>query len=248
MVTITDNSATASGTQVTVTLAGDRIAPTTPTQLIRPVVGSTVTTASGVTSVDVRLDRAATDTGGSGLCGYDTQFQGQNWDANPPVLATSVTATIRTALPVGQQPYTFRTAAFDCNQNMSPWSSTQTPKIHGYQESLFTLSGKWKRKNATAFWGGWQDETTQKNARATLKFTGSAIGLVNFTGAGHGAFKVALDGKYQTTINTGTPSGKYADVTFSHAWPASGSHTITLTALGTAKRPTVDLDGAIVLQ
>ena len=78
-------------------------------------------------------------------------------------------------------------------------------------------------------------------------FTGRAIALVSTVGPAHGAVKIYLDGKYVTTVDTGATTSADRHVVWSHAWSASGSHTLKLVVVRTPGRPRVDVDAVLVL-
>jgi hypothetical protein len=56
-----------------------------------------------------------------------------------------------------------------------------------------------------------------------------------------------VDGVYKATVDLYSSSAIYRKVVYSASWASSGTRTIELQVAGTSGRPTVSLDGFIVL-
>jgi hypothetical protein len=59
---------------------------------------------------------------------------------------------------------------------------------------------------------------------------------------------VYIDGVYRATIDTRSSTTQYRKVVYVRNWTTSATHTIELRVAGTSGRPTVSLDGFVVLR
>ena len=80
----------------------------------------------------------------------------------------------------------------------------------------------------------------------TVTFTGDRFYLVGTTGPGQGRLRVTIDG-VSTIVDEGVVGGRRATSTHRAVlllgkWLASGAHTVVVTNLGTAGRPTITVD------
>ena len=88
--------------------------------------------------------------------------------------------------------------------------------------------------------------TAVTGSRAVVRFTGSSFVIVGRVGPQYGRMSVVVDGRAYTvderTWNSAPATGThYRVVVFSRTLTA-GAHTVVITCLGTAGRPTINLD------
>jgi hypothetical protein len=63
-----------------------------------------------------------------------------------------------------------------------------------------------------------------------------------------GKATIYIDGVYKVTIDLRSSSYVYRRIVYVGNWSSVGTHTIELRVAGTSGRPTVSLDGFVVLQ
>jgi hypothetical protein len=131
----------------------------------------------------------------------------------------------------------FRVRAQDSDGDWSPW----------VRSAGVTYRGTWHQVASSPATGGSITSTTQAGAWVSYRFTGTGIAVVAPTSAKRGKVRVYIDGVLRTTLDLRTSTTQHRRVVYARSFGASGTHTITLRALGTTGRPTVSLDGLVVL-
>jgi hypothetical protein len=139
--------------------------------------------------------------------------------------------------------------ATDCAGNTSANETAPSFTLAVVPESSATITytGTWKTQSAATAYGGALVYTTQKNASASLTFTGRAIAWVSPTGPTRGSATVLLDGVAQPVVSLNTSTVKARQVVFTHRWANAGKHTITIINQATPGTPRIDLDGIITI-
>ena len=94
---------------------------------------------------------------------------------------------------------------------------------------------------SSGYSGGSTHKASTAGKTASLSFTGRAVAGVAPQSLTRGKAKVYIDGKYQTTIDLGTPAANRV-VQYTTTWSSVGDHRITIKVDGTSGRPRVDLD------
>ena len=104
------------------------------------------------------------------------------------------------------------------------------------------------RRTDGRFVNGTDTTTRRTGARMTIRFTGSSFVLLGTTAANHGKLRVTIDGR-SYIVDEGYHLGARATsthyrVTLLNRSLTRRAHTVVITNLGTAGRPTIDVDGA----
>jgi hypothetical protein len=144
----------------------------------------------------------------------------------------------------------FRVRAQDSDGIWSPWAESvpYTPANIGDRSSLVTYGGPWWKSSSTWATGGSITSSGQRGATARHRFTGRGVAVIAPTYTNRGKANIYIDGVYRSTIDLATSSPYHRRVVWAHDFGASGTHTIELRVLGTSGRPTVSLDGFVILR
>ena len=145
----------------------------------------------------------------------------------------------------------FRVRAQDSDGTWSAWaiaSASLTPTAVSDRSSLVTYSGAWIRYANASSTDGWITSSSRAGARASYRFTGRSVSVVALTSSARGKASVYIDGTYNTTIDTFSSTTAYRKIVYVGNWSVAGTHTIELRVAGTAGRPTVSVDGFIVVR
>ena len=118
-------------------------------------------------------------------------------------------------------------------------------KVIGDGAVSVKYTGRWALASHTGYLGGKVHYSTQRGATASLTFTGRTIAWYGPTGPTRGKAKVAIDGTVVATVDLRASSFTARDLVFSRRFDGVGSHTITITVLGTAGRPYVAIDAFV---
>ena len=146
--------------------------------------------------------------------------------------------------------YRYRVRAIDKAGHRGDWKvgPTVRPKIIGDASPGLSYGGAWTAvADATAL-GGSLKEADSSSASATFRFTGRDVGWIAERGPTHGKAKVYVDGKLISTVDLTASTDQPRRVVFRRHWGAAGDHRIKVVVVGTAGRPTVDVDGFLVLR
>jgi Calcineurin-like phosphoesterase len=230
------------GAGAPVTFAADRTAPvvTAPMAKLR---SGTVTASS----VPVKVAWSASDPSGIASYRLQEQVDGGSWQKVHLASATARKATVR-ARP--GHDYAFRVRAVDRAGNVSSWAAGETVHVRRMSEQTPALatSGPWKRISGPDLLGGHALRSRAAGATATFKFTGNGVAWFATRAPSRGAATVYLDGTLVRTVHLHRSSRAARRMVFRWAWPTSGSHTLTIRVVGTARHPAVDIDGFVVLE
>jgi hypothetical protein len=146
--------------------------------------------------------------------------------------------------------YRYRVRAVDWAGNRGTWDvgAAVRPRLVADGSASIEYGAAWTSvPDATAL-GGWLHEAGTASARATFRFAGRDIGWVAERGPTHGKAKVYVDGKLAATVDLTAGADAPRRLVFRRHWNASGDHRIKVVVVGTAARPTVDVDGFVVLR
>lgn len=197
-------------------------------------------------SVRVTVTWSATDDK-SGVASYHLQERvgAGTWHA------VQLSGTTATSVQVDTKPgvrHQFRLKARDKAGNATGWIQgvgfvPQVSESDGAQ-----LHGSWAVSKDSAASGGQTRTTTQKGARASLSFRGSAVGVMASLGPNMGQARISIDGVVVDVIDLNSSSPQDRRVIFSRSWPTRRNHTITVEALGTGPSPRIDVDAFVLLR
>ena len=203
----------------------------------------TVTSAS----VPVKVIWSGSDPSGIARYRLQEQVDGGSW--HKVSLASSISRSVTIRVRPGHD-YRFRVRAVDRAGNVSTWTNGATVHVRRMSERTTALStnGPWKRISGSDLMGGHALRSRTAGAEATLRFTGYGVAWFATRAPSRGRAKVYLDGILVKTVDLHRSSRAARRMVFRYAWPTSGSHTLTVRVLGTARHPAVDIDGFVVLE
>lgn len=98
------------------------------------------------------------------------------------------------------------------------------------QEQGLSRSRGWRTASCSCLSGGGALVSTEGGARASSRFTGSALALVTSVGPTRGEADVYVDGVLAGTVDTQRPAGAPRVVAFQRSWPERGHHAVTVIA------------------
>jgi hypothetical protein len=233
---------TASGV-VTATTTTDTTAPTITTAPVQRLNAGDTLLSSGI---PVSLSWAGADNSGT-VASYDlwANTNGQGWTRQ--TLNPSNATSIKYALARGST-YQFAVRATDASGNTSAWSYGSSFTVGDYSEvsSPVSYSTGWLRTAWASANGGYLTYSGTPNAWVTFKFAARNVAWVGTTGSNRGQSYVFLDGTYQLTKDMYSAATR-AQVLGVVANGLTGTHTLELDVVGTAGRPTVDVDSFVIL-
>lgn len=218
-----------------------------------PVVPAPVTSLPGLLaigpSVPVILRWSAATDVGSGVASLELQRSVDGGEfvtiARPAATATSASL----GLPRNRT-YAFRIRALDRAGNAGAWAAASRFRLAAYQETtsvLRFLKGTWLRTSSTSYDGGWVRTTRTTGAVARFTFNGSGFDWIAAKSPLRGSAGVSVDGGAAVTVSLFSTTSVARRMVFSRSWAASAAHTVTITVLGTAGHPRVDIDAFVVL-
>ena len=237
-------------TTLTVNVAADTPTAKAPTA---SVARSTILgrTSTGGTTLTVKATWAAASDPSDPIVRYEVQ-RSVNGGAYGWTLATtgSGRSVAYSGLALGAA-HRFRVRAQDSDGSWSTWAaagSPVTPLAISDRSSLVTYRGTWWRFDSPSSTGGWITSSKQAGATARHRFTGRAIAVVAPTNSSRGKATIYIDGVAKATIDLYSASASYRKVVYSASWASSKTRTIEVRVAGTSGRPTVSIDGFIVLK
>jgi hypothetical protein len=217
------------------------------------------------TAVPLRLRWTATDPG-SGVAGYDVWGTGPVFDGHVKL----VEGTRATSYDLLGESYqgdcgggqdvdrSYWVVAKD-TQNNSSSSSTVSDNVTVWQETgldqygdpglPLARTGTWTAARCACFNHGRTLFSTKAGASLTytvaIATQGHTLALVAATGADRGAFRVAVDGGTETSVDTYSASPGNRVVVWQR-FLAPGTHRVAVTNAGTTGRPRVDVDSLLL--
>jgi subtilisin family serine protease len=207
-------------------------------------------TSTGGSTVTLRVAWPAATDPSDPIARYEVE-RSTNGGAFGWTVTTSASsrAVLYSALPFGVQ-HQFRVRAQDTDGSWSAWATASlvTPLSISDRSSVVTYRGSWWRSDSAASTGGRITSSRQRGASARYRFTGRAIAVIAPTSTTRGKVSIYVNGVYKATVDLRSASTVYRKVVYSAAWASSSTRTIELRVAGTTGRPTVSLDGFVVLR
>jgi subtilisin family serine protease len=237
-------------TTVTVEVASDL--PTAKVPVVSVLSASSLGRSStGANSVTLRASWSAATDPSDRIARYEIErnANGGAWGWTKAT-SGSVRSTSFSGLAFGTT-YRFRVRAQDSDGDWSPWATSGvalTPALVTDRSTFVTYRGSWFRYASTYATNGGITSSSQTGATARYRFTGRTVAVVAPTSPSRGRATIYIDGVYKATIELRTSSTIARRVVYVGNWSAVGTHTIEVRVSGTSGRPTVSLDGFVLLQ
>jgi hypothetical protein len=183
----------------------------------------------------------------AGVHRYDLQVQVGSGAWTTRRLTSSTSTSFRTTLPSATNDR-FRVRAVDRSGRVGAWAYSPTIRASSISDgsSLLHWSGSWAKVGSSSYLGGYLHATNHNGPSTTISFSGASVAWVGPVGPTRGKAKVYLDGTYVATIDAYRSSYVARRMLFARNL-ADGSHTLTISALGTSGRPTVAIDNVYLL-
>ncbi len=208
---------------------------------------TTLRTGATLGRVITTVSWSATDEGGSGVVNYNLQRRSGNGKWRNVILPPGATARATLFLR-SDRLHLFRVRARDQAGNLSAFTPALKVLPDVVQSSSAALSGTWKAAPDAKASGGGTRYSTEPGAKASLAFTGRAIGVVAQRGPDRGLADVLVDGTKVATINLQAAALQERRVVYATRWSSLGKHTISIVVASTGGHPRVDLDAFVVLR
>ena len=208
-------------------------------------------TSGGATTVTMRAAWSAATDPSDTIVRYEVE-RSVNGGAYGWTVTTS--AATRSATFSGlalNAAHRFRVRAQDSDGTWSAWataSASLTPSVVSDRSSLINYGGTWIRYANASSTDGWITSSSQAGASARFRFTGRTVALVALANSARGKASIYIDGKYHATIDTYASTTTYRKVVYVGNWAVAGTHTIEVRVRATTGRPTVSVDGFLVLR
>lgn len=222
----------------------DRSAPVT----TRPVQRIASATVPFDPSVPVDISWSGSDRGW-GIAKYQLQRRRDGGAWTTVALPTPRTTAIRQALAAGAT-WEYRVRAVDRAGNVGAWQTGPAfrPRRVGDTSSVIVYRGAWSvTDDATALGGRYRAAATA-GASATFAFTGRDVAWIAPRGPGMGRAEVWVDGALRRVVDLEAAAPAPRSVVFRAHWGARGDHLVRIRVLGTPGRPSVGVDGFVVLR
>lgn len=197
----------------------------------------------GLVALDVQW--SATDASGIGAYQVQERAGSGAWH-KVRLSGRRQTTTTLTADP--RVIYQFRVRAKDTEHNVSNWVEGPWISPQVVQSGSASLAGPWQTISNKHALGESLTVARSAGSSARLSFHGSSIGLVATRGPNRGTLKVIVDGRQAAIVDLDARREKNRKVVFTRTFHDSGTHTISVQAMGTRRRPLVDLDAFIVIR
>jgi hypothetical protein len=135
-------------------------------------------------------------------------------------------------------------SARDAVGNLAPWRMLKI--VVPRDDRSFSFSKGTIRSRGSADIQGTTTSTTRAGATMTATFTGDHFYLIGTTGVSKGKMRVTIDGVSVTIderlMGTHRVTSTHHRVLLYSTALAAGNHTVVITNLGTAGRPTITID------
>lgn len=203
-------------------------------------------TATVGTTVPTSITWGGSDTGwGIGSYQLERSTDGGPWKR----IASPIMKTFDHTLAAGHA-YRYRVRAVDKAGNTGAWDvgATIRAQVVADGASAVAYAGTWKSASDKTATGGRLHQSHARNAKATFTFKGRDVAWVAKRGPGFGVASVYLDGKRVGTVDLGASAASPRRIVFRHHWTGVGTHHLRIVVAATATRPTVDVDGFLVLR
>ena len=194
----------------------------------------------------IRLAWTATDTGGSGVRGYDVD---QKTDAGAYVRIASAIASPRWDRALsGSHTYRFRIRATDKAGNVGDWVYGSPFRLTAVSQANTGVkygptTSRWRTATSTVFWGGTAKYSSSSGSTASYTFTGRSFAWVSLKGSTRGKANVYVNGVLKATVDLRSTVTLTQAVVWQTTFSTSARRTVTIKVLGTTGRPRIDIDG-----
>jgi subtilisin len=225
--------------------------PTAKAPSVAILSGTTLSRSStGVDSVTLRPAWAAATDPSDPIVGYEIE---RSVSGGPYGFTISTAGTARSVAIPGLRfgiSYRFRVRAQDRDGSWSPWVAGPAviPGAVSDRSTTVTYRGTWTRYSHSLSTNGTITTSRQAGASARLRFTGRGIAIVALANSTRGRATVYIDGVNRGTIDLRSSVSVARKIAYARSWSTSGTHTIELRVAGTSGRPSVSLDGFVVLR
>ena len=212
------------------------------------MTGATVRTTSVAPAVvPVRVGWTASDAT-SGVASTDVQVSRDGGSYRTVSAGTSARSLTRDL--ASSKTYRFRTRSRDVAGNVSGWVYDRTLRPKSYSEAagMVDFSASWSGRSAAGYLGGHAKQTSKAGAKARITFTGRSFAWVAATGPTRGKAAVYVNGVRVATIDLYSPTTRYRRVVFTKTWGTSVSRQIVIRSLGTSGRPSINVDGILIVR
>ncbi|MGP1674073.1 MAG: hypothetical protein ACTS8Z_02520, partial [Candidatus Limnocylindrales bacterium] len=207
-----------------------------------PVVTKLAPSMTVVRTVDGRFSASWTATDNAGVTGYQWRTRrSPDGAASSPVSTAARRATFR----LGAGTWFVGVRARDAVGNWSPWREARV--IVPRDDRVFTFSAGTTRRTGATYHRSTVTTTNVAGARiVTASADTNGFYLIGTSGPSYGRLRVTIDG-VSTTVDTGYFGGKrattnhYRVLLFTKRL-TTGPHTVSITNLATAGRPTIAVD------
>lgn len=173
---------------------------------VKPTAALTAPPALFQAGTRITVGMAGSDTGGSGLDGYDVQYTYANWNSGFVRWSMLATDTRSASVAFNARPgrqYCFHVRARDFAGNISAWSPNRCTTIPLDDRALTPTSGGWSRISSSDAYGRTLTRTTTPGA--TLRLSGAQaarLGIVVTTCSSCGVVGVYVNGRLWRNFNT----------------------------------------------
>ena len=137
--------------------------------------------------------------------------------------------------------------ATDCSGNSST-STSAAFVARAAQENKAAYRGAWSTGTSSRYYGGHTRHAQAAGARAAYTFSARSIALVSDLGPGSGKAAISIDGRRVAVINLHSSAARYREVVFAKQFSDQTRHRISVTVLGTAGHPRVDIDAFLTIR
>jgi hypothetical protein len=212
--------------------------------------------ALAVTAPTTRLSRASTfsltsikgtvgwhlSDGDATLSRYELQVSRDGGDWASVSLTSATTDLVSVRLATGHT-YRYRARAVDTTRRAGSWSAGPSVSVHGVSDasSAVRYSSTWDSASLSSYIGG-EVRYTRTTSSATLRFSGRSVAWVGPVGPTRGSAKVYVDGAYVATVSSYASSFSARHVLFAYRAASSGTHSLTIKAIGPTAHPIVAVD------
>jgi len=208
-------------------------------------------TSTGATTVTMRATWAAATDPSDTIVRYEAERSVNGGAFGWTVVTSAATRSATFSGLALSAAHRFRVRAQDSDGTWSAWataSASLTPTATSDRSSLITYRGTWIRYANASSTDGWVTSSSRAGASARFRFTGRTVAVVALANAARGKASIYIDGKYHATIDTYASTTTYRKIVYVGNWAVAGTHTIEVRVAATAGRPTVSLDGFLVLR
>jgi hypothetical protein len=175
-------------------------------------------------------------------------------DAGAFIRQTLLTPTSATAVFQLERnhDYQFAARAKDAAGIWGDWAFGATFSVGEYQENYsatnLTYTGTWTRSQWAPSSDGWQSVSSTAGNKATFTFTGTSVAWIATRSTNRGQANVWVDGFRVATVDLYSATTTAQVVAYATSWTTSGTHTVVVEVVGTAGRPSVDIDAFVRLR